>query len=259
MIERDLNFEGIDNFRDYGGYQAAGGRLRMGRLYRSAHHGAATDKDLELLSKLGVAALFDMRGAEERAFAPSRRPANFTYNVMECDLALGGGVPAALVASLREAKTEAEALRLYAESYKSLAVLPGIVAAYRAMFSALVDGDGASIIHCNAGKDRTGIGAALVHHALGVHPDDIMADYMLTNTVRGAEQRIALNSFKLRAALGADVPDEVATAYSIVTPEYLDAAFAAIKARSGGIEAYLRDDLGADARWRAKAERVLLA
>lgn len=257
MIERDMAFEGIDNFRDYGGYQTPAGRLRMGRLFRSAHHGSATDQDLSLLSELNLHALFDLRAASERAFAPSRRPEAFRYSVLEVDLGDTAGVSHDLLKSLRSAQTNAEARRFYAQSYAQLAVTPALIGAFRSLF-AVMAGGGASVVHCNAGKDRTGIACALAQRAMGVHEDDIMEDYLLTNTVRGAEQRLALNSFKLRAVLGQHIPDDVIEAYSIVTPEYLHAAFAAIEARAGGWEAYLRDDLGADGQWRTKAEQTLL-
>src|SRR5580658_10336925 len=86
MHERIVNLDGVDNFRDFGGYGASGGRrLRTGRLYRSAHHGEASDADLEAMAALGIAVIVDLRRGEERERVPSRRHARFAGVVIEND------------------------------------------------------------------------------------------------------------------------------------------------------------------------------
>src|SRR5690606_33039251 len=69
------------------------------------------------------------------------------------------------------------------------------------------EGGGASLVHCLAGKDRTGMAVALLHHALGVHPDDAMEDFLLTNTAGNIEARVAAGGETIRAKYGA-VDDE---------------------------------------------------
>jgi len=72
------SFQGIDNFRDFGGYPTPGGRwVKRGKLYRSAHHGRATEADLAALSALGLSAVVDLRRTEERDRDPGRRWAPF--------------------------------------------------------------------------------------------------------------------------------------------------------------------------------------
>jgi protein tyrosine/serine phosphatase len=257
MIERALPFEAIDNFRDFGGYPVAGGgRLRMGRLFRSAHHGAATDKDLDLLGSLKIGAIIDFRGPQERAKAPSRRPAAFSAMIYEVE-GESGRMSDEMTAAFHRATPE-EAQAIFAFSYAYLATTPKMVAAYRAYFQAAVDIDGPSIIHCSAGKDRTGIGAALLMKALGAHDDDIMADYLLTGSLGDIERRKQLNSVKLREMLGEELPDHVAHALAGVSPDFLHGAFNALTQAPGGIEGHLRDALGADSAWRAKAEKLLI-
>ena len=85
-MTRHLALEGVDNFRDYGDYPAAGGRrLKRGVLYRSAAHSKATDADLEALAALGIAVVVDLRRTEERQREPSRRPAGFAGTVIVAD------------------------------------------------------------------------------------------------------------------------------------------------------------------------------
>ena len=83
---RHLDFEGIENFRDFGGYTGAGGaRLKPGRLYRSANHTNATDADLARLQALSPAAIVDLRRRDERDHEPSRRWPGFAGHVVEND------------------------------------------------------------------------------------------------------------------------------------------------------------------------------
>ena len=65
------NFQGIHNFRDYGGYSAAGGKVRRGVLYRSGQHVAATDEDLAELAALDIRTVIDLRGIAERECPPT--------------------------------------------------------------------------------------------------------------------------------------------------------------------------------------------
>src|SRR5262249_22097652 len=86
-MSRHIDFEGIENFRDFGGYDTAQGRpLGRGLLYRSANHAYATDADLKRMAELGLAAIVDLRRPEERTREPSRRWPGFGAAVVENDI-----------------------------------------------------------------------------------------------------------------------------------------------------------------------------
>lgn len=73
--ERRLPFEGVTNFRDLGGYPAAGGAtLRWGRVFRSDALYAMTERDRALFDLLGVRAVYDLRNDSERAERPNPLP-----------------------------------------------------------------------------------------------------------------------------------------------------------------------------------------
>ena len=80
--DRVLHFEGIHNFRDYGGYHARAGRLARGRLWRSGQHAGATAADLARVRDLGIATVIDLRGDSERAAYPCLRHADFAGEVL---------------------------------------------------------------------------------------------------------------------------------------------------------------------------------
>ena len=99
IAERVLPLAGVHNFRDYGGYAVeGGGRLRDGSLWRSAHHEAATDDDLDALDTLGLETVIDLRGDDEREMHPCRRSENFSARVL-----FAGGVTAGLAPHLQAA------------------------------------------------------------------------------------------------------------------------------------------------------------
>ena len=69
-MPRHIPFEGIHNFRDFGGYAARGRALRTGRLYRSANHAYASDGDLQKLAAMDLAVIVGLRRADERERGP---------------------------------------------------------------------------------------------------------------------------------------------------------------------------------------------
>jgi protein tyrosine/serine phosphatase len=238
--ERILAADGIHNFRDYGGYRALGGsRLKRGTLFRSAQHKNATDSDLRLVLDSGIRMVIDLRGDAERASHPCRRHADFAGKVV---FVTGETVnPVSDLAPVDSAESAAERMR---HSYTKLPFRPLMRQALAKYFEALLDAEGGSLVHCLAGKDRTGIAVALFHHMLGVHPDDLMADYVLTNEARRNEAWLAAGAAVIRARNGPNVPMEAVRMLMSADPSFLDAAFGAIRERFGTIDAYVERDLG---------------
>lgn len=258
MNGRILKLEGVVNFRDYGDYAtAAGARIHSGRLYRSAHHGRATDADLEAIAGLGIAVVVDLRRPNERHREPSRRHAGFAARVIETDIGDANEDP--WWNFVRDSDLSEAAFRDYLTGYYRAAPFDErLVDLYSRYFAALGEAEGAVLIHCAAGKDRTGILAALTHHLIGVHGDDIIADYLLTNEAIGFEQRMPLMKQAIAEGAGRE-PSEAAVKVAMGVDEaFLEAALAAIEAQHGTIDAYLKDVLGIDAALRAKVEARLV-
>lgn len=244
---RFLPLESIHNLRDYGGYDVAGGKVKTGLLWRSGHHADASDADLAHVADIDLVTVIDLRGNAERARHACRRDPRFEGDVMFHD-----GETAGLAPHLEAAEGTVDADSARAAMIELYAKLPdreGLNAALRQYFAVLAEGRGPSLVHCAAGKDRTGIAVDLLHHILGVHPDDAMADYLLTNEAPDNDRRIADGMALLGKKYG--VKDE-ATARVLmgVEAQFLQGARAAVRERFGSTDAYLAQQLGVDAPMR---------
>lgn len=249
MTERVLSLQGVHNIRDYGGYAAAGGRLRSGLLWRSGQHGAATVRDLEQIAALDLRTVIDLRGDAERAVAPCLRPAGFAADVLFAPGETAGSELAPHEEAGRGIASADEARAAMRRLYATMPFRAVLVGTLRLYLEALATRDGASLVHCLAGKDRTGLAVALFHALLGVGADDVMADYLLTMTAGDPARRVADAAPAIRARYG-PMDDATIGALMGVEADYLATAFAVIDERYGNVERYTEDVLGVDARRR---------
>ncbi|RAK59888.1 protein-tyrosine-phosphatase [Phenylobacterium hankyongense] len=256
-MTRHIDFEGIDNFRDFGGYATACGRgVKTGRLFRSANHHRATDADLQRLRELGVKVILDLRNPQERVREPSRRWDRFEGTVLENNILSehGDWVAALPAADLTPRWFYEDGLVQYAR----LPFEPRHVDLFSRYFRTLAAGDGAVVVHCAAGKDRTGLICALTHHIAGVHPDDTLQDYLLTNDESRMARKLDLIGPWFQQVIGRTPSDEALRVAVSVHPAYLDRAMTVIQEAHGSVDAYLEDVLGVDQALRQRIhERVL--
>jgi protein-tyrosine phosphatase len=233
---RHLNLAGASNFRDLGGYRASDGRgVRWRQLFRSNHLGHLTDTDLEVLRRLGLTSAFDFRGTEERATAVCA-----LTEIAVHSLPIEPTVVAALRARLASgvALSTADAMDVMHDSYRNY--VSQNTARFRALFAHLLEDHAPLVIHCSAGKDRTGFACALILQALGV-PDGVIAeDYLLTNRF-----------YRRDPSASSDLPDDVRQVLGSVETSFLAAAYDAVGAEYGDLETYFSDGLGLGARERA--------
>jgi protein-tyrosine phosphatase len=235
---RHLNLAGASNFRDLGGYPARDGRaVRWRQIFRSNHLGQLTEADIEVLRPLGLKSAFDFRDTEERVAA--------ICGVAE--IAVHSPIEPTVVAALRARLADgvplssADAVDVMRESYRNYVRYN--TPSFRALFAHLVEDRAPLVIHCTAGKDRTGFACALILHALGV-PDNLIAqDYLLTNRF-----------YRRDPSASSDLPEEVRQVLASVEASFLAAGFDAISADYGDLESYLSDGLGLGPQERATLE-----
>ena len=252
-MTRVINTQGVDNLRDFGGYPTACGRgLKTGRLYRSANHQHATDEDLEALAALNLAVIVDLRRTDERERFPSRRHPAFAGQVIHNDL---GDADRGWEHMLRGQDPTVELFRSKsADWYRRAAFEPRHIDLFTRYFAALTDAGGPVLIHCAAGKDRTGLLAALTHHLAGVRRDDMMEDYLLTNRMDLHSRRGKVIAGLIAEYTGITPTEDALRAAMGVEASDLELALATIEERSGSLDAYLEQVLGVDAAKRAAFE-----
>lgn len=236
---RHLNLSGASNFRDLGGYTGRDGRTtRWRQIFRSNHLGHLTDDDIAVVRGLGVTRAFDFRGAEERQAALCLMDDVTTHSLP---------VEPTVVAALRaiaaggtQLSTE-HAAEVMRESYRGY--VQQNTPRFRALFTHMLEDPTPLVIHCTAGKDRTGFACALILHSLGVSTDVISEDYLLTNRY-----------YRRDPNNGSELPEDVKNVLGTVQASFLGAAFDAINADYGNLETYYREGLGLGATERAALE-----
>ena len=256
-MTRKITFDAIENFRDFGDYAAGNQRLKRGLLFRAAHQSEATDADLEAMRALGLAVIVDLRRPNERERSPSRRWNGFDGLVIENDLGHAEEDPWHVF--IKDSDLSAGAFTDYmVDYYREAPFVDRHVDLYSRYFAALAETEGAVLIHCAAGKDRTGILAALTHHLAGVSEEDILADFLLTNDPARFERRAPQFAAAVEEMTGRrPTRDAVITALG-VEARYLETAFGAIHEKHGSLDAYLREVLGVDnVRRQAIVHRLL--
>jgi len=259
MQERIVRLEGVSNFRDYGGYPARGGaRMKSGVLYRSANHSKASDADLDAIAALGIGVVVDLRRRGERERDPSRRHHTFAGVVIDNDI--GDTPDDPWLVFVGASDLSIESFRGHGLGYyRDAPFEERHIDLYSRYFRALAETDRAVLIHCAAGKDRTGLLAALTHHLVGVHPEDIMADYLLTNAAINYELVVPIVTEMLTARAGRTPDPEAVRVAMGVHADYLETSFKVIRDAHGDLDAYLERALGVDAALRTRIENRLLA
>lgn len=227
--QRLLPLQGGQNFRDLGGYPTGDGHtVRWGLLYRSGSMHFLTPADYAYLSRLGIATVCDLRSTAERSAEPSLWPTGTAPRILADDYSLP-----ALRTSLPGSGPSAARPNL-ADMYPVL--LKQFNSQYRRMFAELLAGHAPLAFHCTAGKDRTGIAAALLLTALGVPRPTVIDDYLLTNRTLDPARITYHGIGQLSPAL--------LKAYSVADPAFIGRVFQVMDAHTGGTTGYLRDELG---------------
>ncbi|MEY4160749.1 MAG: hypothetical protein RLZZ136_1370 [Pseudomonadota bacterium] len=238
VAERLIPLEAGSNFRDIGGYAAAGGKhVRWGMIYRSGGTPLLTHTDTDRIHALGLNNMVDLRSDEERVLAPSKIDGvpytAIGYSMLK--LNVGGGMEG---------------------TYRGFPTM--LAPQLKQIFAKLLRSEQPLAYNCSAGQDRTGFVSAMILSALGTPRDTIIADYHLSTKYRRPEFEmphidVAAHPGDPAAALFGQFQDNPAArvAQPLKTAQgkaYLDFAFAEIDAKWGSVDGYLRSGLGLSAK-----------
>jgi protein-tyrosine phosphatase len=255
---RILNLEGGCNFRDLGGYRTRDGReLKWGLVYRTAVLSYFTAKDEPHLSQLGVRAICDLRRLEEREREPTRWPDSKTQHLSWDD---GSAPPTIRAIAPNHPYTAAGMHTVMIDLYRALPSWMG--PRLRGIFERIARGDVPMLVHCAAGKDRTGIAIALLLAVLDVPHETIVDDYLLTNAADFEQFILTRHEAHLGVATTnhplLTLPDDIRRVIFSAHADYLQAAFEQIKQEHGSVDTFL-DKHGIDAAMRRGIQATLLA
>ncbi|MGQ0700501.1 MAG: tyrosine-protein phosphatase [Panacagrimonas sp.] len=242
MKPSDHLLEAAPNFRDFGGYATGDGRrVRSGYLFRSELLLDLSPRDLETLATLGIGLICDLRSPAERrrlscqwlADSPAQRLA------LDIDADLSAVQPDRWVRRLADPRFDAaQAHDAMLDNYRRMPA--SFARDLRALFEYLAAPNaGGVLVHCAAGKDRTGFVVAMLLLALGVPEDAIFADYLLTNRRYGFER---LMRSRAHVLLDTELSPHAESAMHVlasVHADFLRAAFDTVLAEFADVQTYL--------------------
>jgi protein-tyrosine phosphatase len=247
--DRRLPFEGLQNFRDLGGYAANHGRTtRWGLVFRADSLHKLTAADMAAFEQLGMGSVFDLRGDEERRTHPN--PVRSTQLAI-----VGQAIPG------RDGGALPDAAGLPPDGELILRDLYiGMLEHSAGLFGKLLTGllePGAlpAVFHCHAGKDRTGMTAALLLLALGVDRETVLDDYELTRRYRTSEHQQDTYERLVSRGLSPEAAAGVLSAPRWAMSDALDA----LEGVHGGIETYLTTRAGMAESQLDRLRTLLLA
>ena len=240
---RLLNFEGISNFRDLGGYTTLDNRhVKWGRLYRSGTFAEASRADLAGLSALQLETLIDFRSSLEKTEKPNQLPDPPGFTVVDIPVLDDGNK--ALIGEIMD-RVESGDFDGFDPNRAMLTANRQFAAEFTPQFNEFIhtvlEAEGAPVLwHCSAGKDRTGFASAILLRILGVPQETIVQDYMASRApaleARSSQLRM-LELFK-----GEEAAQKLAILMG-VDEAWLQAGFAQIDTTWGSFDNYVENGL----------------
>lgn len=224
LAENHLPMAGGYNYRDLGGIRNAEGKyIKWGKILRSDDLHNLTDSDLKYLSSIPLISIVDFRTEDEIKTAADKNPSTVIDNY-KLSISPGNLMTAKDMTSM----SPEEINNFMFDMNEILVTDSSIISQYKSFFELLQnESDTPLMFHCSAGKDRTGMGAALILFSLGVDEETIMNDYLLSNVYL------------------ADKYSEYITKYPHLKPlfevqsQYLQSGIDKIKKEHGSVENYL--------------------
>ena len=229
ISRRHIPLNGASNFRDLGGYVGHMGRpIKWRKIFRSDHLANLSPDDLKQIQSLGVKRSFDFRGVQESQAQTYDWP-----GLQRHSLSIEPTVVQRLQAQHQTGKplTAADALDAMQTTYRDFVLVDS--RRFAELFEHLLDHADPLLFHCTAGKDRTGLAAALVLTALDVSESDIWRDYLLTNQL-----------YKRNSTGVTNLSSDVLKIVWEVQESFLKASLEQIQASHGNIQNYLSNALG---------------
>ena len=243
-----LVFEKLHNIRDLGGMRTSDGRrIVSGKLVRCGDLSEFSEQDRKAFALLSDTVI-DFRTDGERREKPDIKIPGIRYHHIPVLDSLTAGITREKAADrniFSRLGAEPDKARQYmCDMYHALAESDFSTAQYAAFIRMLMQpGEKAITWHCTAGKDRAGIGAAIVEEILGVKRDDVIDDYLMTNECLHGDIAFLTEFVKGQAGKDCVVNDEALGYLLGAARDYIEEYFRTIDNKYGGFDLFLRDGL----------------
>lgn len=256
---RFISIEGSLNLRDFGGYRnRAGQQVKTGKLFRCGNMAEIPEHAWDDFAALDIGVICDLRSHEEVENAPTPAAGPFACRV---HIPIWPGSSNQFQQSVQGTRRPERDDFINFMTAITREIARDHVEAYKQLMRELVATDRGFLLHCSAGKDRTGIGAALILTLLEVDRETIVHDYLVSNEAEDLFLRMkARMEENIReSGLGHEVDEEIVRILSGVRAEYLQGAFEEIDEHYGGIHGYMEAIGISSADEKHLKERLLVA
>lgn len=228
IAEKNIPLLGAQNFRDLGGIRLTNGRyVKWGKLFRSDELARLTESDIEYLDSMRIRSIIDFRTENEVKKSPDKSIPTVKFNY---PLAINPG--AASSSNIHCTESDSSLVQQMQNMYRQYIREPYSLRAFRILFIIIQNNLSAPIVmHCSAGKDRTGIATALILLALGASESTVIENYMESNRHIPLKYQEFMKRYPRTQALFS------------VKRSYINAALDEIKINYGSIDSFLVDRL----------------
>ncbi|GAB2536198.1 tyrosine-protein phosphatase [Gracilibacillus alcaliphilus] len=246
-----IQIEGAINFRDLGGYLTADGRrVKYGLLYRSGDLSQVTEQGKQHLKELGIRRICDFRGEMERHNHPDPVLADVDHVALSL-------IQEEQIVDPRQQQKHVQELAENINPEQLLIEINRMMVDQESLLRQFIDlvldtAQTPLVFHCTAGKDRTGIGGALILMTLGVSKELVIEDYLKTN--QNAHQLMRLNPHPAKD----EGMDDFLEGMMGAKVEYIGAFLDGIDKKYGAFDIFLEQGLGISAEQRNKLKDFYL-
>jgi len=243
IANRHIYFKKVVNFRDVGGLKTTQGKtVKWGKIYRSDNLSQLRASEFDKFNDLQIKTVFDLRTPQEIEGKEDHLPANVYYVHAPSVLDHGDLLSGMRSKVLNGELSDEESIKIMADFYR--AIVADNVPALKQLLQTILNSDAPVLYHCSAGKDRTGITTALILSILKVDRQTIINEYLLSDYYRRQKVERMLTKAKVAKVIKPHIAVGVIQNFMSVDERYLNEAFNYIDSNYGGMDAFIKNQLG---------------